>query len=474
MSIESLKMAVEDIVHATGGKLVRRGPSSETTGVTIDSRRVMEGALFVGLQGESFDGSQYAHSAVEQGAAAVVIERKWVESVMAVNASASIISVDSGVRALGLLAAWHRAKMPARIAAITGSNGKTTTKEMLAAILRHAGPTLATEGNLNNEIGAPLTLLNLTPEHRFAVVELGMNHEGEIARLASVVRPEVGVVTNVAAVHVEHFGEGLAGVSHAKGELFHALGLSGVAVANADDEWVMKRARAAGRKTLTFGRAADADVRLIDVLSHDGAGLRLSVAFNGETHDWRLPVVGIHNAFNACAAAAAALAFGLSAREISDGLATARPPGRRLHLSSIGTTGAALLDDCYNANPASTAAALRTLCELAPSTNRIAVLGDMRELGEQEEEGHRDVGRIAAESSLKLLVAFGEASKYLADEASRHGLPADRVVVTNDPKTAADAVRAVLSKNDVVLVKASRGTRLERVSDLLTQPGKTD
>lgn len=474
MSVESLKLTVEDIAIATGGELVFRGTAPETTGVVTDSRRVKQGALFIGLQGDSFDGSEYAGSAAKQGASAVVVERRWVESVLALNTSASVIAVDSGVRALGLLSAWHRLKMPARIVALTGSNGKTTTKEMLAAILRHAGPTLATEGNLNNEVGAPLTLLNLTPTHRYAVVELGMNHEGEIARLASVVRPDVAVVTNVAAVHVEHFDEGLSGVSHAKGELFHALELSGVAVANADDEWVMKRARAAGRKTLTFGRDADADVRLVDVLSHDGSGLRLNVAFGGETHEWRLPVVGLHNAMNACAAAAAALALGMSAQAIADGLATARPPGRRLRLSSIGTTGAALLDDCYNANPASTVAALSTLFELAPVTNRIAVLGDMRELGSQEEEGHRAVGRAAAEGGLKLLVAFGEASKDLADEASRRGLSQDRILVTNDPETAADAVRAVLSENDVVLVKASRGTRLERVSELLTRPGKTD
>lgn len=474
MSIESLQLSVEDVVEATGGELVRRGSANATTGVTTDSRRVSKDALFIGLRGESFDGSKYAADAAHQGASTVVVERRWVESTLASNMAASVISVDSGVRALGLLAAWHRSKMPARIIALTGSNGKTTTKEMLASILKNAHPTLATEGNLNNEVGAPLTLLNLTPEHRYAVVELGMNHEGEIARLASVVRPDVGLVTNVAEVHVEHFDEGIAGVSHAKGELFHALSLSGTAVANADDEWVMKRALAAGRKTLTFGHAPDADVRLVEVLSHDGAGLRLCVEFGGQQHEWRLPVVGLHNAMNACAAAAAALAFGLSADLIADGLTTARPPGRRLRLSPIGETGAALLDDCYNANPASTVAALRTLCELARPLSRIAVVGDMRELGAQEEEGHRLVGRVAADSSLKLLVAFGDASRFVADEAARRGCSADRIVVTNDPETAADAVRAVLSRNDVVLVKASRGTRLERVSDLLTSPGKTD
>lgn len=466
MSIGSLRLGIDDIVVATGGELVRRGATT-SVGVTTDSRRIVPEILFIGLRGESFDGSAFAAQAAAQGAAAVVVERSHVASVLDGSSNASVIAVDSGVRALGLLAGWHRARMPARVVALTGSNGKTTTKEMLAAILRQQGSTLATEGNLNNEIGAPLTLLNLTLDHRFAVVELGMNHEGEIARLASFVRPEVGVVTNVAAVHVEHFAEGIAGISHAKGELFHALSLAGVAVANADDPWVMARALAAGRRTITFGRDEHADVRLVEVLSHDGRGLRVGVEVQGRPAQWQLPVVGLHNALNACAAAAAALALGLSADQIAGGLATARPPGRRLRLSPIGATGATLLDDCYNANPASTLAALQTLEELAPQPHRIAVLGDMRELGCQEEAGHREVGRRAAEAGLKRLVAFGPASRFVADEAMACGLAPDRVLVTDDPAKAAEAVRASLSANDVVLVKASRGTRLERVSELL-------
>lgn len=466
MSIDTLPLDIDDIVRATGGELLRRGEKS-SVGVTTDSRRVSPGILFIGLRGESFDGSAFAAQAASQGAAAVVVERPHVASVLADDSKASVVAVDSGVRALGLLAGWHRARMPARVVALTGSNGKTTTKEMLAAILRQAGATLATAGNLNNEVGAPLTLLNLTPEHRYAVVELGMNHEGEIARLASFVRPEVGLVTNVAAVHVEHFADGLSGVSHAKGELFHALSLSGVAVANADDPLVMARARAAGRRTLTFGRDAAADIRLLEVLSHDGRGLRVRVALQGRKVEWLLPVVGLHNALNACAAAAAALSLGLSIDQIEAGLATARPPGRRLRLGPIGDTGATLLDDCYNANPASTLAALQTLEELAPAEHRIAVLGDMRELGAQEEEGHREVGRRAAEAQVKLLVAFGPSSRFMAEEARSRGLPPHRVLATDDPAQAAAAVRAALSPHDVVLVKASRGTRLERVSELL-------
>lgn len=466
MSASTLELSIEDVVAATGGALVRRGSSARLAGVTTDSRKVPAGSLFIGLKGETFDGSDYAAKAVADGAAAVIVSRGKSEGIE----NASVVEVHDTTRALGLLARWHRRRMSAKVAAITGSNGKTTTKEMLAAILRQQGPTLATEGNLNNEIGAPLTLLALRPEHQFAVVETGMNHEGEIGRLTAIVEPHVGVVTNAAPVHVEHFGGLLEGVAYAKGELYTGLPLDGVAVANADDRLMAQRARWAGRKTLWFGTAESADVRLARVLSHDGHGLRLLARIQGVEQELSLPVVGLHNAMNACAAAAAALALGVDVATIVRGLATARPPGRRLLLKPIPGTGATLLDDCYNANPASTVAAIETLRGLTPEAHRIAVIGDMRELGTYEEAGHREAGVAAANARVKLLVAFGPASRHVAAAARDTGLDPARIVHTEEPSAAADAVRKALAKDDIVLVKASRGTRLERVSDLLAPP----
>ncbi|MFM2152692.1 MAG: hypothetical protein RL199_1127 [Pseudomonadota bacterium] len=464
MSALSLELTLEDVVAATGATLVRSGPA-RVSGVTTDSRRIPAGALFIGLSGERFDGSDYAPQALRDGAGAVLVSRAKAGAALEGTAGA-VLAVDDTLRALGLLARWHRRRTSARVVAITGSNGKTTTKEMLAAVLGEVGATLATEGNLNNEVGAPLTLLALRREHRFAVVEIGMNHEGEIGRLTAIVEPDVGVVTCAAAVHVEALGS-VEGVSRAKGELYGGLRLDAVAVANADDALMAERAQWAGRRTCWFGRAAEEGVRLVEVRRHDHRGLSIRIASEGRMHDLELPVVGLHNAMNACAAFAAARAMGVPVEAIQSGLAKARPPGRRLRLSDIPGTGASLLDDCYNGNPASAKAALETLRELVASDHRIAVLGDFRELGAHETEGHREVGRAAAATSLKLLVAFGPVSHHIAAGALEAGLDAEAVFHTEDPAAAAERVRSVLSAGDLVLVKASRGTRLERVSDLL-------
>ena len=464
MSALTLALGLAEVVSATGATLVREGAAT-VSGVTTDSRKIPAGALFIGLAGERFDGSDYAAQALKDGAGAVLVSRAKAAAAL-VETTGAVLAVDDTLRALGLLARWHRRHMTARVVAITGSNGKTTTKEMLAAILSEVGPTLATEGNLNNEIGAPLTLLAMRPEHRFAVVEIGMNHEGEIGRLTAIVEPDVGVVTCAAAVHVEALGS-VEGVSRAKAELYTGMRLDAVAVANADDALMAERAKWAGRRSLWFGRTAEEGVRLVEVRRHDHRGLSIRVQSEGRTHDVELPVVGLHNAMNACAAFAAARAVDVPVESIIRGLAKARPPGRRLRLSDIPGAGASLLDDCYNGNPASAMAALETLCELVTRDHRIAVLGDFRELGAHEVEGHREVGRAAAAADLKLLVAFGPVSRHIAQAAVEAGLSPHAVIHTESPEVTAERIRSVLGAGDLVLVKASRGTRLERVSDLL-------
>jgi len=466
-SAAGLRLAFDEVVLATGAAVVRAAPPSLVLeGIGTDSRSPVPGGLFVALPGERFDGADFAADAAAKGAAALLVPVGRAADVAAKAPGAAVLAAESTTRALERLAAWHRRRMGALVVAITGSNGKTTTREMTRAALAQAGETLANEGNLNNEVGAPLTMLALRERHRFLVLEIGMNHEGEIGRLAAMASPDVGVVTNAGSAHVEALGS-VENVSRAKGELFHGMPLHAIAVANADDAFMRERARTAGRRTILFGRDPAADVCLVRIVSQDASGLRCELAHAGRVHDLRLPVVGGHNALNACAALAASTAAGIEAETALRGLAEARPPGRRLRLGPISGTGATLLDDCYNANPASTAAALATLCELAPVEHRLAVLGDMRELGAEEERGHREVGRVAAGAALRLLVAFGPASKATADAAREAGMAADRILHCDDPEAAADRVRRELRCGDLVLVKASRGTRLERVSDRL-------
>jgi len=334
-------------------------------------------------------------------------------------------------------------------------------------VLATAGPTLRTEGNLNNEVGVPLTLLRLDETHRYAAVECGMNHLGEIARLAAWADPEVALVTNVGPVHLEGCGS-LDGVAHAKGELFHALRGSGVAVANADDARVLQQARLSRRKVITFGASYSADVRLL-AAHHAGLGLQVDLEFAGARRAVLLKLIGTHNGHNAAAAAAVGLAMGIAPDAILAGLANARTPGRRMRPERM-LNGALLIDDCYNANPSSTKAALLTLTHLVHGKGRaIAILGDMLELGPTELDLHRDVGRFAAGAGLSLLVCFGTRARALGEGAQEAGLAAGSVeYVESDPQEAVRLVQSRARPEDVVLVKGSRGMKMERISDALT------
>jgi UDP-N-acetylmuramoyl-tripeptide--D-alanyl-D-alanine ligase len=477
----SARFTLDQAAWAAGAQVLapgRPGEGSALEGVSTDSRASAPGALFVALQGENFDGARFAADAVRGGCAAVLVPSAAGPRVLAelreAGLQAAVLAAPDTTRALGGLGRAWRARLPElRVVAITGSAGKTSTKELVAAVLATAGPTLKTEGNLNNEVGVPQTLLRLEPQHRFAAIECGMNHLGEIARLAALADPDVGVLTNVAPVHLEGTGS-IEGVAHAKGELFHALRPAATAVANADDERALQQARLSGRRLLTFGRAPGASVRVLEA-RHGGPGLLAKLQLpDGNAREVALSLIGAHNALNAAAAAAAGLALGLGADDIAQGLSKARTPGRRMRPVPL-DGDRLLLDDCYNANPASTVAALRTLGELSQGRGRaIAVLGDMLELGPTELDLHREVGREAARG-VSLLVAFGDRARALREAAVDAGLPAADALSTNDPAEAARLVEARSRPGDVILVKGSRGMRMERISDALShapaQPG---
>jgi UDP-N-acetylmuramoyl-tripeptide--D-alanyl-D-alanine ligase len=392
-----------------------------------------------------------------------VVEAAWAG---AHAAPLPVLAVADTLRALGAIARHHRRRFAVPLVGVTGSNGKTTTREMIACILATRGPVLKTEGNLNNEVGAPLTLLGLGPEHRAAVIEMGMNHAGEIDRIARIAEPRVGLVTLAAAAHLEGLGS-IDAVADAKAELYRALPPDGIAVANADDERMLHRALASSRKVVTFSAVpGNADVSVLRIEPGAADGLRFSLGIGNRELPVHLPaLVGAHNAANAAAAAAAAVSLGCTDREVVAGLARVAPVGRRLRLERL-ASGLLLLDDCYNANPSSVAAALRTLADLARAEGRrrVAVLGDMLELGPVEVESHRRLGEEAARAGVEALAAFGPRSRHGAEAARAAGLPAFH---TEDMPALVEWARATVRPGDALLVKGSRGMKLERLVEAL-------
>jgi UDP-N-acetylmuramoyl-tripeptide--D-alanyl-D-alanine ligase len=454
----------EELAQATAGRW-EGPPPPALEGLSTDSRKPSPGSCFVALRGERFDGHAFVAEAARAGArAAVVAEGAEVSA-----AGLPLLRVGDTLAALGAIARLHRRRFRIPLVAVTGSNGKTTTREMVAAILATRGPVLRSEGNLNNEVGVPLTLLRLAAEHTAAVVEMGMSHPGEIGRLAAIAEPQVGVVTNATPAHLAGLGT-VEAVADAKAELYQGLPPGGVAVANADDPRMLKRAQASGRRLLTFavGRGRRGDVVVLEILSHAADGLAFLLGIGNRELEVRIPLVGAHNAANAAAAAAAAVALGCSDREIVRGLAEVRPVGRRLRLDRL-PCGATIVDDCYNANPASMSAALRTLAELAAASGSrpVAVLGDMLELGPVEAEAHRALGAEAARAGVRLLGAFGPRSREVLASARAAGLPEEAVFHSEEVEPLAAFLRTRIGPGDVVLVKGSRGMRLERLIEAL-------
>ena len=453
----------EVLAQATGGRWID-APPGEISGVSTDTRAIAPGNLFVALRGERFDGHDFLPEAAARGARAAVVERAQG----ATPGPLPRLLVEDTLRALGAAARFHRRRFSIPVVGVTGSNGKTTTREMIAAILATMGPVLRNEGNLNNEVGVPLTLFRLSGEHRFAVIEMGMNHPGEIARLAAIAEPRVGVVTLAAPAHLEGLGTTEA-VADAKAELYEGLPDDGIAVANADDPRLLKRALASGRRLLTFtaGPERRGDVAVLETVSRGADGLRAVLGIGNRAVPVHMPaLVGAHNALNAAAAAATAVALGATDREIARGLYEVRPVGRRLRLETL-PSGLCLLDDCYNANPASMSAALRTLSDLAEGREKAAVLGDMLELGTFEEEAHRALGEEAARAGVRHLAAFGPRSRLTARSARAAGLDAFH---TEDIDELAGWVKAALVPPAVLLVKGSRGMKLERLVEALRRP----
>lgn len=448
---------VRTVAAVTGGQIIHNGADVTVQGISTDSRTLQPGDLFVPLRGERFDGHDYLTQAVRHGAAACLSED------VVSGLSIPVVQVRDTLQALGDLAAAVRQDFAGPVIGITGTSGKTTTKEMLASILTSNGSGLKSAGNFNNLIGVPLTLFGLCPEHHWAVIEMGMSARGEIARLAQIAAPQIGIITNVGPAHLENLG-GISGVARAKGELFIHLPAGGAALVNADDPQICQLPVANGVRRITFGIAMEAQVRASRVVAVDGV-VRFTLHLPEAEVPVQLPLPGRHNVQNALAAAAAAWVLDVPATDIAAGLAAFRPCPGRMELVEL-SDDLLILEDSYNANPLSMRAALDALHDLGRPGRRIAVLGDMLELGPTARDLHREVGALVAEHA-DWLFTLGELAREIAAGAAEQGLPPERIAMADTVEDLTARLRAILRPGDRILVKGSRGMRMERVSALL-------
>jgi UDP-N-acetylmuramoyl-tripeptide--D-alanyl-D-alanine ligase len=450
-------IAPEDFVAAVKGHPLQPIPSGSITGVSTDSRNLKPGDAFFALAGQRFDGHDYIEQVVAAGAALVVASRRDLAS----RAQASnwpAVFVDDTVAALGRLAAWYRKTLSARLVAVTGSNGKTTTKTMLEGVLSAQGKVACAPKSFNNNIGVPLTLLSADRTHDFLVLELGTNHVGEIAELGALARPDLAVICSIGPAHVEGLGS-LEGVAREKTSLLDYVPATGFAAVNIDEPIVLPFLRTAKCKVLRLGTSQDAELRAESIES-DATTVRFKV--NGR---WpvTLQMAGRHNAVNALGAWAIASRVGMLPEQIADALGRVRPPAMRFQRFQYGSV--TIINDAYNANPASMAAALRTLADIpaSPGGRRVAVLADMLELGEQSTDLHRQTGQLLARLGVvDCLIAVGPQSKHLADAAAAEapGLEVHRAM---DAPHAAARIARLIRAGDLVLLKGSRGMHLEGV-----------
>lgn len=468
---------LEQIATVVGGEVVQGDAATVVTGVTTDSRQVAPGRLFVPLRGARHDGHEFIGAAFQSGASAALVARAklseaggpWRE-----HPGFGVVAAADTLHALQLLAADGRRRLPRvanRVVAVTGSVGKTTTKDMVAAVTASRLRTTATKGNFNNEIGLPLTLLDADEDTEVLVLEMGMRGVGEIRELARIARPVIGIVTNVSEVHLGPLGT-VERIAAAKRELVEELPPDGTAILNGDDARVRAMAAHARCSALTFGFGENNDVRAVDYVSMGAEGSRFTFVGGGRKSTVRVPTPGRHSVYNALAAGTAAFVLGLDEKALSEGLARFADfrSDMRLHFRKR-RDGALVIDDAYNAGPASMGAALDVLAELPPGRRRIAVLGDMLELGEAADRAHERLGRRAVEAGVDVLIAVGSYGAKVVDSARRAGLHPSDAFVCGTAFEAAVVAERVVGADDAVLVKASRGVALEVVVQRLLDAG---
>jgi UDP-N-acetylmuramoyl-tripeptide--D-alanyl-D-alanine ligase len=444
---------LSQIAHFAGGWISCGDETVVIEKVTTDSRTLRPGELFVALRGQNFDGHNFVERAARAGAAGALVESTWNGKI---PKDFRLIRTEDPLRAYQELAANYRKSLALNVVAITGSNGKTTTKDFTAAVLAHRFRVTKTEGNFNNHVGLPRTMLEASSEDEVAVWEIGMNHPGEIAALAKLAAPDVAIITNIGVAHIEFMGS-REKIADEKGALAEAVGTEGTVILNSDDPLTRSIATRVRGKLILAGTTAG-DIRA-DEISQSGTGTDFTILEDAHRCRAQLPVPGLHMVQNALLAVAAGRVFGLSLEDCAAGLIGAPLTKARLQIKDLG--GVQFLDDSYNANPDSMKAALRTLVELDADGKRIAVLGEMHELGDESERGHREVGETAAALKIDQLIAIGDAATAIADGARHAGL--QKTTVVNSTSEAAELLNQIAAPGDLVLIKGSRASRTEEV-----------
>jgi len=454
-------LTVEEIKNAVSGELITGNPRIKVENICTDSRKIAKGDLFIALIGEKFDGHHFAREAVEKGADGLIIDRK-----VEIDSDREIfkILVNNTTKALQDLANYYRNQFEElKVIGITGSSGKTTTKDMLAGVLKEKYSILKTEENLNNQIGVPLTLLSLQGKEEFAVIEMGMSASGEIRTLARIAEPQIGVITNVGPAHLQDL-KTIQNVAGAKGELIAELPEDSLAVLNYDNEYVREmKEKFKGNNLIYFGFNKKADIRAVNVNDNE-QNVCFTVQYQNQKKDIKLNIPGKHNVYNALSVIAIAREFNIGWEDIQKGLLNFDLTTLRMEI--IENNDIVIINDAYNANPLSMKAGIDVLCKIAKSRS-FAVLGDMLELGDIEKEAHRKVGHYVADKNIDFLITVGKLGQLIAKGAKKKGMNAEKVIGVKNNKMAAEILTNHLKKNDSVLVKGSRSMGMEEIVELI-------
>jgi UDP-N-acetylmuramoyl-tripeptide--D-alanyl-D-alanine ligase len=459
-----MKLQLRDIAGYMGAELRSRESDplqQPATGYSIDTRTLSPGDLFFAVRGERYDAHDFVAAALQRGARAAVVARSKVTELLDLAHTHTLLIVDDPLIALQTLAAAVRRHWNKRVVGITGSAGKTTTKEAVAAVLGARFAVLKSQGNLNNEFGMPLQLLKLEPEHEIAVIEMGMSHAGEIAALARIAHPDWGVVTNVGSAHAQNFPDSVAGIARAKYELVQSLPVSGVAILNCDDPYVGQFGRDFRGRSVYFGMGPCADPRAANIEELGADGMRFQVTAGEAQATVSLPLLGRHNIWNAMAAIAAGLEAGIPLAECATAAGQLKPPDKRGEVLRIGD--ATVINDCYNSNPEALKSMIATLAAM-PAKRRILVAGEMLELGPESVRLHRECGRAAAEAGIDLVVGVRGNAQHIVEGAREAGALAIFLPMALE---AGEWLKAELRPGDAALLKASRGVGLEQALRVL-------